>query len=197
MTERDNIEEQSSVGPIIVDDNLVTESLLSWAKDVRYVRAIQSLLAQASEPLLSHQLAPSTLTKGTWYTSYLLYVMIMMSCHGRTLGMKATGMEFATSKTNSSRHGLIGALLALGATTWALDYWASKNDRQAESQSEGLRGNERQRRHELLRQQMLQRATSSQSTEVHSNRSHHRQTSGVLSYQSRLAIKVQQLVKVR
>ena len=178
------------------DSGLVTESLLSFAKDVRYVQAIQSLLAQATEPLLSDSLTPSTLTKGTWYTSCLFYVLMMVGRHGRTLGMKATGLQFASNESYS-KHRLIGALLTLGAATVAPDLWASKDDRHAESQSEALRGNERQMRHEMLRQQMFQRASgSSQSTLIDNNLNRRQSSSETLSYRDQITIKAREIIKV-
>lgn len=144
-------------------NHLITESLLSWAKDVRYVKAIQSLLSSAAEPhFMGTQVA-----SGSWYISYLLYVIMIAARKGRTLGMQATGLQFVTT----GRRCIFGALVVLGVTAWVLDWWATFHDRQLDSQSEGLRGSDRQRRHQALRQQMLDRAStgSSQSTSIHSN----------------------------
>lgn len=142
---------------------LIAQSLLSWAKDVRYVQYIQSLLASAAEP----HITGSLVSNGSWYTSYLLYVLMIVAHTGRTLGMQATGLQFV----DEGRRRVVSSLVVLGVTVWVLDWWATLHDRQIESQSEGLRGSERQRRHEALRQQMMERAStgSSQSTTVHSN----------------------------
>ena len=144
-------------------NHLITESLLSWAKDVRYVQSIQSLLASAAEPHFSRSLVAN----GSWYASYLLYVLLIVARTGRTLGMQAAGLHFV----DTGRRLILSTLVVLGVTTWVLDWWATVQDRQIESQSEGLRGSDRQRRHQALRQEMLQRAStgSSQSTIIHSN----------------------------
>ncbi len=182
--EENNNKERRS---LVDEDHLVTESLLSWAKDVRYVRRIQSLLADAVEPHFSG----IVVSKGTWYTSYLLYVLLIVTRKGRTLGMQATGLQFAESRR------VVDALLAIGISTWALDCWAMTGDRQSQrlSEAEGLRGSNRRRRHELLRQQMLQRASSSQSTVTHSNPSPH-SSCNELSYWDRMAMNVRTLIKV-
>jgi hypothetical protein len=206
MTDHNSSEHDNSSTTIQDGDHLVTESLLSWAKDVRYVREIQSMLAEAAEPLFSGaSIAPSVVSKGTWYASYLLYILISVGRQGRTLGMGATGLQLTISSGHNSlsKRRIVGSLMALGMSTWALDWWATKSDRESESShSEGLRGIERQRRHELLRQQMLQRATSSsQSTVVvHSNQSQSRESnnsSEELSFQGKLVNNLQTLIKVR
>ena len=190
------------------DDHLVTESLLSWAKDVRYVQEIQSMLVQAAEPLLSgSSIAPSVLSKGAWFTSYLLYIMIVVGHKGRTLGMQTTGLRFFAENNHSgsslSKRRIWGTLVALGLGTWVLDWWATKVDRESDMQSEGLRGSDRRRRHELLRQQMLHRSNSScsQITEMHSNRSQSRRQSetseGPPSYRVNLIQKFQSFIKAR
>lgn len=176
-------------------DSLVTESLLSLAKDARYVRSIQQLLEEAAEPLLSNSLVPSVLKKGTWYASYLFYVLMFVGRHGRTLGMKVTGIQFSTDNYCSKRR-LTLALASLGVSALVADLWASKENLQQESQSDGLRGSDRQRRHELLRQQMLQRATSSQWALQYPNLYSHRR-SRLFSYSHRWSKGLTKSVKVR
>jgi hypothetical protein len=142
-------EPQSQGSEPAVPGDLVTESLLSWAKDVRYVGDIQDALRKALEP---HSSYPEIETK-TWYLAYLLYVLTVIRQKGRSLGMEATGLQFVRTRIYP-----VVALTALGVGSWALHGFYSEPNRP--TTPEELRGTDRQRRHELLRQQMLERSSA-------------------------------------
>jgi Ring finger domain len=129
--------------------NLVTESLLSWAKDVRYVTEIQEALHRALEPHTS-SLGIKT---HTWYMSYLLYVLTVMRRKGQSLGMEATGLKFLPTRSRP-----ILVLAVWGVGTWLLHgFWSERN---RQPPLEELRGSDRQNQHELLRQQMFERSAA-------------------------------------
>eukprot|EP00934_Nitzschia_sp_Nitz4_P009375 Nitzschia sp. Nitz4//scaffold38_size140716//118163//118815//NITZ4_003168-RA/size140716-processed-gene-0.79-mRNA-1//-1//CDS//3329550141//9365//frame0 len=138
--------------------NLVAESLLSMAKDNRYVSHIQFLLEQALQPFISRSFVPSLLNKTSWYVSQILYLMIVVGGKGRTLGMEATGLTFADKDHRSQKIRTIGSLLGLATTMLLLQLWATAPEREEEAETEGLRGTDRRQRHEAMRQQMLRRA---------------------------------------
>jgi len=148
--EHNMTEEQESQGSEqSVPGDLVSQSLLSWAKDVRYVRQIQETLKSVFE---NYTLSPWVETQ-TWYMAYLLYVFAVVRRKDRSLGMEAAGLQFAPSRNRP-----ILALAALGIASWALQNSLSRGDGSATPDE--LRGSDRQRRHELLRQQMLERSVA-------------------------------------
>lgn len=154
------------------NDDLISAGLLSWAKDVRYVNELQSLLVNAGDALVSGRLRRSVLTKGSWYASFLLYLIFVLGPKGKSLGMAASGLEFTSSMAGNSkeiRRSILATLLTVVAGVGALDWWASSKDREVVSASDDLRGIDRRQRHQMLRQQMFER--SSGSTMASSNES--------------------------
>lgn len=150
--------------------NLVSESLLSWAKDVRYVDGLQSLLQEALEQLLSRTHSTSTLEKGSWYASLLLYALVIVVPRGRSLGMQVLGLNFEDSqKHQPKRLPFAASLVALILGTGLIDWWATNRSQNEHTRVEQLRGNDRRRLHDLLRQQMLERANSTLSNAVPSS----------------------------
>lgn len=143
-------------------NNLVTEGLLSWARDVRYVSLIANSIGEAVEPHLN---LATGLESKTWYISYLIYVMCVVQSKGRSLGMEATGLQFL-SKGTMMRPAL--ALAFVGGASWALDALCSEENQEVDA--DRLRGHDRRRRHHLLRRQMLERSSgeSSRTTQVSS-----------------------------
>ena len=154
-------EQSSQVAVEIAPGDLVTESLLSWAKDVRYVTEIQESLHRAFELYTSSH----GMNTHTWYMACLIYVVTVMRRKGQSLGMVATGLHFSPTRSRP-----ILVLTAWIVGTWVLNGFWSERSRQ--SILEGLRGSDRQKRHELLRQQMFEHSTarSQPSLPLHSSR---------------------------
>ena len=85
---------------------------------------------------------------------------MVVGLKGRSLGMYSAGLRpVDTAGRPLTRRHVAFSLAALGAALRWLDWWRIKRGDQSGSYSD-LRGDERQRRHEELRQQMLQRRTS-------------------------------------
>jgi hypothetical protein len=118
------------------------------------------------------------LEKDSWVLSSLLYfVLLVMPNGGRTMGMDSLGLKFSQSSFSSLRRQklVVGAMLlsiygsytfqrwlqrrsSTTATTAGMDsITATSNHRYATNQ-EALRGSDRRRMHEALREQMLQRS---------------------------------------
>jgi hypothetical protein len=150
------------------DDNLIGESLLSLAKDARYIQQCQNLLLQVIEPMMARHDSQSRLDlqKITLFLSYVLYTLLVVAPTGRTLGMEVCGLRF-TGETTKRRH-LAGSLLAVTVGAFALDRLTTRNNtNDTTANREALRGGDRRRMHDILRRQMLQRAAS-QSTSTSS-----------------------------
>jgi hypothetical protein len=177
------------------NNDLVTESLLSWTRDVRYVQQCQELLQQILDPMLPTPEARDEWTKRSWYLSSILYVLLVVAPSGRTLGMQACGLKFPET---TNRRRLVGTLLALTIGGFGLDQFTSKKSSLSNNSPESLRGDDRRQRHELLRRKMLQRAA----TVHHSNQQQqqHQQpidSQSVLSLQERIMSILRHVSKVR
>jgi hypothetical protein len=172
----DNVETSTSTNtedmPIIQLD-VIPESLLSWAKDARYIQLCQQLLQQILEPWSRHLSSSSSIRKDTWVLSSLLYVLLLVVPSGRTLGMEACGLTVAVGpKTITTR--LARALLLSISGMYALDRWTRTTAQNPSNNNrESLRGDERRQIHERLRQQMMQRtggaSTTTTTTTAHAN----------------------------
>jgi hypothetical protein len=155
--------------------DLVPESLLSFAKDDRYVQYCQALLCRVIEPFLSRDYSPIRLEQDTWFLSSLLYTLLVVARTGKTLGMDALGLSFAAS---SRRRRVVGALLLSTCSVYLLQRITTRTittttttAASATTSREGresLRGEERRRYHETLRQQMLQRQPNAAAITINS-----------------------------
>ena len=180
-----------------INNNLVAASLLSLSKDNRYIKQCQTLLLDALEPILGGFFNNTTTTSeaflktGTWYTSYILYLYLVVSkSGGRSLGMEATGLSFSTDTKKKSKKTALISLLVMGLSSFFLDHYlpnasSTSNNNNSESlvssRVEALRGTDRRAMHERMRQQMLRTRTTTQQhqtspTTVNSLQQQQRQT---------------------
>lgn len=162
MTMDDNVESTDTEDtPIQLD--VIPESLLSLAKDARYIQLCQQLLQQIIEPW-SRQNPPSSIHKDTWFLSSFLYVLLVVVPSGRTLGMEASGLTtVAVVEPKTTTNRLARALLLSISGMYALDRW-TRTTQNPSTNRESLRGEERRQIHERLRQQMLQRSGGASTT---------------------------------
>lgn len=167
----------------ISNDLLIPESMLSMAKDSRYIQQCQNLLLQVIEPIIGRydSQSRSRLEKATWFLSCIIYTVFVIAPTGRTLGMEVCGLSF-TGVTKRSR--LVGSLLALATGAFAFDFISNRNTNDSAASQEALRGRDRRQIHENLRRQMLQRA-SSQSISSPSSTDHPSDRSQTESFQTR------------
>mmetsp|Transcript_10650 Transcript_10650/g.26897 ORF Transcript_10650/g.26897 Transcript_10650/m.26897 type:complete len:441 (+) Transcript_10650:151-1473(+) len=162
---------------------VIPESILSVSKDGRYVHQCQELLLKAISFLFEQKEALVAISEeqklelqqarkqATWVISCVLYILVSAT-RGRTLGMEAVGLAFATNNNNRTlrrRRFLLMCLSVLSAATGSLvwDYMSTGNSTQGEKDEEDperSRGRERRLIHERLRRQMLERATNLGST---------------------------------
>lgn len=166
MTRIDNVETSANTEDMPIQLDVIPESLLSFAKDARYIQLCQQLLQQILEPWSRrHPSSSSSIQKDTWFLSSFLYVLLVVVPSGRTLGMEACGLTVAVGpKTTSTR--LARVLLLSISGLYALDRWVTRTTTQTPSTNnrESLRGDERRQIHEQLRQQMMQRAGDASTT---------------------------------
>lgn len=162
------------------------------SKDGRYIQQCQGLLLKLISFLFERK---ESLVKfnperklelqqarkhTTWVISCILYMLVSAKT-GRTLGMKALGMNFMTENnvaTKSQSHEVIGirqrrrfiflciSLLSAATGSLVLEYFAQdsgeheKDSQLDQGDQERSRGRERRLIHERLRQQMLERAAN-------------------------------------
>jgi hypothetical protein len=144
------------------DSELVAESLLSFAKDVRYLGQCSHLFQQAIESIMPPNTARSEsyIQKTSWFMSSLLYILLVIIPSGRTLGMEVCGLKFKTTQQQ-----VVRSLLTTTVGWYALDYLINrKTSTDLTQDREDLRGNDRMEMHRRLRMRMLQRASSQQSS---------------------------------
>jgi hypothetical protein len=167
------------------DNDLVPETLLSLAKDARYIQQCQALVKELIEPIILLQRggdrghsSVEQLEKDSWVMSSLLYIVLLVVPNGgRTMGMDSLGLKFSQTSSSSLRRQklVVGAMLLSIYGSYAFQRWlqrrsstttttagmdsttATSNQRNATNQ-EALRGSARRRMHEALREQMLQRS---------------------------------------
>jgi len=98
-------------------DDVISESILSVAKDVRFIQQCQSLLQQAFKAFLVREevLASSGCSEGqhrdllkirkqsTWLISFILYLCLVVMPTGRTLGMDACGLTFSNNVVSNTQ----------------------------------------------------------------------------------------------
>jgi len=161
-------------------DDVIPESLLSIAKDARYVQQCQHLLGEF--PIIRNQT--------TWVISCLLYFGLVVIRTGSTFGMEICGLTFShdnainlrkqltkatTSTYNStSFSSRVAGFFLLTTAIVRFRYFSSNHsdeldacdtDSNANSNPrknhEHLKGNSRRLIHERLRRQMLERSKSS------------------------------------
>lgn len=173
-------------------DDSTNESLLSLAKDARYIAQCQALMEQVIEPMLTNynSQSRSELQKVTMFISYILYTLLVVAPTGRTLGMEAVGLAFEKS-TNKRR--LVVSLLAATIGAFTLDRLTNKSANGITSSREALRGGDRRQMHEILRRQMLERSSSQPSESFERNspnsnldRDHHRVDSSISPFQEQI-----------
>jgi hypothetical protein len=166
MTSIDNVETSTNTEDMPIPLDVIPESILSFAKDARYIQLCQQLLQQILEPW-SRDPSSSSINKDTWFLSSFLYVLLVVVPSGRTLGMEACGLTTVAGvgpKTTTTTH-LARALLLSVSGLYALDRWTRTTTTQNPfTNRESLRGDARRQIHERLRQQMMQRQTGGAST---------------------------------
>ena len=100
--------------------------------------------------------------KDLWYLSRFLYLWLVVAPMGKTLGMQATGL---TVSSETKRRRFVTVLFLATSSLYLLDRWtqnnsgSNSNQRTSSANGESLRGDDRRRLHERLRQQMLNRTT--------------------------------------
>lgn len=149
----------------IIQLDVIPESLLSLAKDARYIYLCQQLLHQILEPWSRHPASSISIQEDTWFLSSILYVLLVVVPSGRTLGMEALGLTVAVGpKTSTTR--LAKAMLLSISGMYALDRWTrtTPQNQSTNDDRESLRGDERRQIHERLRQQMIQRTGGASTT---------------------------------
>jgi hypothetical protein len=171
--------------PLHNNDHLVPETLLSLAKDTRYIQQCQALLKELIEPIIFLQRGGDRghsfvdqLEKDSWVLSSLLYIVLLVVPNGgRSMGMDSLGLKFSQpSSSLRRRKAIVGAMLLSIYGSYAFQRWlqrrsstttpggmdgaAASNHRNATNQ-EALRGSDQRRMHEALREQMLQRSRES------------------------------------
>lgn len=180
------------------DNEMVAESLLSFAKDIRYVGQCSHLVREAMESIMPRSTARPRLSKDqtSWFLSSVLYILLVVLPSGRSLGMEACGLKFT-----SARRQVIASMLTSTVGWYALDYFISKEASADLGQDrEDLRGTDRLNMHQRLRNQMLQRARSEQPDESESARSTSQNATNAGSNQSlrkRIATLLSRAMKVR
>ena len=152
--------------------DLIPESLLSLAKDVRYIQQCQILLQRILESFRLRGIPEEKLNKDCWFLSSMLYIIFLIFPNGgRTMGMDTCGLRFEQSP---SRIRLVGSLLISICGIYSFQRFIENPvgnvignhiDGTNSSDREALRGDERRRAHEVLRQRMLQRSQASTSSE--------------------------------
>eukprot|EP00980_Cylindrotheca_fusiformis_P028350 scaffold22592_cov129-Cylindrotheca_fusiformis.AAC.36 len=142
----------------INDDELVAESLLSWAKDIRYIGHCSRLVQQTMESIAppNTDRSKSNVERNSWFLSSLLYIFFIIAPTGRTLGMNVCGLKF-----NTAQQQVVRSLLATTFGWYAVDYLMNRKIPTDPTQSrEDLHGNDRLNMHRRLRDQMLLRGRS-------------------------------------
>ena len=154
-------------------EHLIPENLLSLAKDSRYVQQCQALVLHVMESLHRGGVPESQLQKDSWFLSLLLYILFVVFPNGgRTMGMDTCGLKFTQL---TSRLRVVASLLiptcGLYGFQRLMDNYDSAgigtrdHDRTTPNMHrESLRGAERRRVYEALRQQMLRRTETSSPT---------------------------------
>ncbi|KAG7351973.1 hypothetical protein IV203_008021 [Nitzschia inconspicua] len=161
-----------------IEVDLIPESLLALAKDARYIQQCQELLIQSVESLSlllgGNNSRLQISTKQSCLLSYVLYGWCVVVPLGRTLGMKATGLEFQKPTYENFlqplqlRRRLLGSLLLTACvggwimnnvSTRTSDVQGDLTSTEGTRQQESLHGRDRRQAHERLRQQMLARAS--------------------------------------
>lgn len=154
--------------------DLIPENLLSLAKDVRYIQQCQILLQKILESFRLRGIPEARLHKDSWLLSSILYIIFVIFPNGgRTMGMDTCGLRFEQSP---SRIRLVGSFLISICGIYSFQRFienpvgnaiGNQNDVAHNSDNrEALRGDERRRAHEILRQRMLQRSQASTSEDT-------------------------------
>ncbi len=91
MTRIDNVETSTNAEDTPIPLDVIPESMLSLAKDARYIQLCQHLLQQILEPW-GRDPSSISINKDTWFLSSFLYVLLVVVPSGRTLGMEACGL---------------------------------------------------------------------------------------------------------
>lgn len=136
----------------------ISHSLLSVAKDARYIGQCYKLLLETMQSINKPSPSRSSETvtnRSSMLLSVVLYVLIVVRPSERTLGMEVCGLKFEKSRGLVRKLGL--GLLGF----YVLDTVADKarNNHTIEDQ-EALRGTNRMEMHRRLRRQMRERAQS-------------------------------------
>mmetsp|Transcript_19070 Transcript_19070/g.21889 ORF Transcript_19070/g.21889 Transcript_19070/m.21889 type:complete len:524 (-) Transcript_19070:95-1666(-) len=99
-------------------DDVISESILSVAKDVRFIQQCQSLLQQAFKAFLvreeflvlsgggsegQHQELLKIRKQSTWLISFILYLCLVVMPMGRSLGMDACGLTFSNDVVSNTQ----------------------------------------------------------------------------------------------
>lgn len=150
-----NHQQESSVG----GKETVSHSLLSTAKDVRYMEKCYRLLLENMQSIKqpsSSRSSEAMIKRSSMLLSAVLYILIVIRPSRRTLGMEVCGVKF-----RNSRQGLVRQLLSTVFGWYILDTLVDKvrNNHTIENQ-ESLRGTNRMEMHRRLRRQMMERAQS-------------------------------------
>lgn len=137
-------------------NDTVPHSLLSAAKDARYIKQcyelIMDVMQSFKQPLSSR--SEAAIKRSSLLISTIIYVMMVVLPSNRTLGMEVCGLQFKTSK-----QGLVRKILSTILGWYVLEIVIDKAriDHPIETQ-ESLRGTTRMEMHQRLRRQMMERA---------------------------------------
>ena len=170
------------------EGGVIPESILSVAKDGRYVQQCQELLLKFISFLFERKESNNqernpelqqVQKQTTWVISCIIYMLVSAKV-GRTLGMEALGLHFDTDNNVATkpqsdemtrmrhRRFLFLCISMLSAATGSLllEYFtngsteSANNDQLDGGDQERSRGRERRLIHERLRRQMLERAAN-------------------------------------
>jgi Ring finger domain len=184
------------------ENAIIPESLMALAKDARYLEDVKRLLMQVlgqswwqwpwrttteeeadDSGTINHHREEMVVEMDAWLVSALLYALLVVAKRGKTLGMEATGLAYASATTTSLQQPRRPTLVSWSIATASLIYILRRITLERSSASsatqrmDSLRGNRRRLVFEEQRQAMLQRAQQQQQP-------HHQQEQALLSSSS-------------
>ena len=178
------------------ENDTVSHSLLSAAKDARYIEQCYKLLVDVmqsiKQPLSSR--SEAVVKRSSMLLATTLYIVIVILPSNRTLGMEVCGLKFKTSNQGLVRK-LISTVLGWYVSETIVD--KARINLPIETQ-ESLRGTTRMEMHRRLRRQMMERAHihPRSSNDVQSNHSQTARTETSNSSLQQLVVVAQNSISV-